>query len=142
MKKERINAFLRALEKQGPQTALFRWGGKTVALPIRDIIWGEVVDDKVFLYTAAEMYQTALGLGMLESRWEHLGLFRCAKSTVINLNAVRSLRSRPGGRIEALLPTGEKILISRRYAPALREKLQGGYEGRKRICASIAGPCR
>ena len=46
------------------------------------------MDDKVFLYTAAEMYQTALGLGMLESRWEHLGLFRCAKSALVNLNAI------------------------------------------------------
>lgn len=42
----------------------------------------------MFLYTAAEMYQTALGLGMLESRWEHLGLFRCAKSALVNLNAI------------------------------------------------------
>ena len=31
-----------------------------------------------------------------------------------------------GGRIEAVIRTGEKIMISRRYAPALREKLQGG----------------
>lgn len=84
------------------------------------------MDDKVFLYTAAEMYQTALGLGMLESRWEHLGLFRCAKSALVNLNAIRALRSLGGNRIEATLKNGEKIVVSRRYAPLLRERIQDG----------------
>ena len=67
-----------------------------------------MVDDEVFLYTAAEMYQTALGLGMLESRWEHLGLFRCAKSALVNLNAIQALRSLGGNRIEATLKNGGK----------------------------------
>lgn len=97
-----------------------------VAVPVRDIVWGEVVDEKVFIYTASEMYQTTLGLGMLESRWERLGLFRCAKSTLVNLNAIQALRSLGGNRIEATLKNGEKIVVSRRYAPLLRERIQDG----------------
>lgn len=99
---------------------------QTVPVSPRCILWAETVEDKVFVYTADAIYRAPFSLAALELRWGAAGLFRCAKSAVVNLNAVQCLRSRPGGRIEALLPTGEKILISRRYAPALRAKLQGG----------------
>lgn len=98
----------------------------TVAISVEDILWAETVEDKLFLYTAGAIFQAACSLTSLELRWEHIGLFRCGKSTIINLNAVQRLRSQPGGRIEAVLRNGEKIIISRRYTPALREKLQGG----------------
>lgn len=99
---------------------------ETVSVPAGDILWAETVEDKTFVYTAEAIYRASFSLAALELRWGALGLFRCGKSTVVNLNAVQRLCSRPGGRIEAILPTGEKILISRRYAPALRAKLQGG----------------
>ena len=61
------------------------------------------------------------------ARWnvkEDAGFFRCAKSAVVNIHQIRSLSSCPGGRIEALLSSGEKLIISRRYAPLLRERLK------------------
>lgn len=90
------------------------------------VIWAECVEDKVFVYTESSIYQASCSLSELEARCERYGLLRCNKSMAVNLNAVRSLSSRPGGRIEAVLQTGEKLVISRRYAPALRERLQGG----------------
>lgn len=99
---------------------------RTAAVPSEDIIWAETAEDKLFIYTAAAIYQADCGLGTLELRWGSCGLIRCGKSAVVNLNAVQSLRSLPGGRIEAVLQTGEKVIVSRRYAPALREKLQEG----------------
>ena len=97
-----------------------------VSLSIDEIVRAETVEDKLFVYTAQSMFQAPCSLTALELRWEHAGLFRCGKSTLINLNAVQRLRSLPGGRIEAVLQTGERMIISRRYTPALREKLQGG----------------
>ena len=99
---------------------------KMVSVFPQHILWAETVDDKVFVYTADSIYRAPCSLAALELRWGGAGLFRCAKSTVVNLNAVQRLSSRPGGRIEALRPNGEKILISRRYAPLLRAKLEGG----------------
>ena len=99
---------------------------KTVSVLPQRVLWAETVDDKVFVYTADAIYRAPFSLTALELRWGGARLFRCAKSTVVNLNAVQQLASRPGGRIEALLPNGEKILISRRYAPLLRAKLEGG----------------
>lgn len=100
--------------------------GITAGISPDKIVWAETLEDKLFIYTDSAMYKADCSLASLELRWWQLGLFRCGKSTVVNLNAVKSLRSCPGGRIEAVIRTGEKIMISRRYVPALREKLQGG----------------
>lgn len=87
------------------------------------LIYAETVEDKIFVYTADSMYQTALGLGELESRFGALGFFRAGKSTVLNLHHIKSLESCGAGRIQADLVTGEKLMVSRRYAPLLRERL-------------------
>ena len=97
--------------------------GITAGISPDKIVWAETLEDKLFIYTDSAMYKADCSLASLELRWWQLGLFRCGKSTVVNLNAVKSC---PGGRIEAVIRTGEKIMISRRYVPALREKLQGG----------------
>ena len=95
----------------------------TLPLNVSEVVYCETLEDKNFVYTAGGIFQTALTLAELEDRWGELGLLRCGKSCVVNLYAIRRLRSCGAGRIEATLSTGEKIMISRHYAPALREKL-------------------
>ena len=68
-------------------------------------------------------HQTALTLAELEGRYGELGYLRVSKSAVINLHRIRSLKSRTGGRIEASLENGERLVVSRHYAPPLRERL-------------------
>lgn len=43
--------------------------------------------------------------------------------TIVNLHRVRALKSQPGGRIEVTLETEERLVVSRHYAPLLRERL-------------------
>lgn len=88
-----------------------------------------MVDGRRFIYTQDKIYRSTVGLGELESRWESYGLFRCAKSAVVNLNRIRSLRCCRAGRIEALMTTGEKAIVSRRYAPLLRDRIEEGSTG-------------
>ena len=117
----RLLALLQAADKK-----LCAWDAqrRTVLLVPQQVVWCEMVDEKVFVYTRSDLYQTSLGLGELESQWEDAGFFRCAKSAVVNIHQIRSLASCPGGRIEALLSSGEKLIISRRYAPLLRDRLK------------------
>lgn len=96
---------------------------RTTLLTLDEVVYCETVDDRVFVYTGQSVYQTALGLGELESRYGGLGFFRAGKSSVVNLHRIRSLVSQGAGRIEATLETGEKLIVSRRYAPLLRERL-------------------
>ena len=95
----------------------------TTLLSPSEVIYCETVDDRVFVYTGQAIYQTALGLGELESRYGSLGFFRTGKSAVVNLHRIRRLTSQGAGRIEVTLETGEKLIVSRRYAPLLRERL-------------------
>ena len=115
---------LLALVRSGMQKLLvWNEGRDLLPLSISDVVYCETVEEKTFVYTEKGMYQTALTLAELEERWAATGLLRCGKSCVANLYAIRQLRSCGAGRIEATLSTGEKIMISRHYAPALREKL-------------------
>ena len=82
-----------------------------------ETLYCESVDEHTFLYTASAFYQTALTLAEL------VGYLRVSKSAVINLHRIRSLKSRTGGRIEASLENGERLVVSRHYAPLLRERL-------------------
>lgn len=96
---------------------------ETLPLSVSKVVYCETVEEKTFVYTHDGIYQTALSLAELEDRWGDLGLFRAGKSSVVNLHEIQKLKNCGSGRIEALLTTGEKMVISRRYAPILRERL-------------------
>lgn len=104
---------------------LFVWNEQRETLPlsVSKVVYCETVEEKTFVYTHDGIYQTALSLAELEDRWGDLGLFRAGKSSVVNLHEIQKLKNCGSGRIEALLTTGEKMIISRRYAPMLRERL-------------------
>ena len=96
---------------------------ETLPLSVSKVVYCETVEEKTFVYTHDGIYQTALSLAELDDRWGDLGLFRAGKSSVVNLHEIQKLKNCGSGRIEALLTTGEKMIISRRYAPMLRERL-------------------
>lgn len=96
---------------------------RTVLLNPGEVVYCENVEDKTFVYTAGAVYRTALSLAELEGRYGEAGFFRGGKSALVNLHRIRSLESLGSGRIQALLETGERLVISRHYAPLLRERL-------------------
>lgn len=98
-------------------------GRELVLLSPDQVVYCESVEERTFVYAAKAIYQTALSLAELEGRYAGAGFCRVSKSAVANLHQIHSLKSRPAGRIEATLETGEKLLVSRHYAPLLRERL-------------------
>lgn len=87
------------------------------------IYYFESVDNSVYAYTEDSVYRISFTLSDLENTYNDFGYFRCSKSMVINLNAISSLKSELGNRIDATLKNGEHIVISRHYARQLREVL-------------------
>lgn len=88
-----------------------------------DILYAESVDEKIFLYCENMIYQTTFNLGELEASYEDVGFCRISKSMVVNLHHISSLRSCAAGRIEAKIKNEEKVIVSRHYAPILRQRL-------------------
>lgn len=96
---------------------------QTFLLEPADVYYFESVDDKVFLYTQDKVYDCALKLYEIEERFQNTDFLRANKSTIINLSKVKMLNPILNGKIEVELENGEHQVISRQYAPALKEKL-------------------
>ena len=98
--------------------------GVTVPIGIEEILYFESVDKKTFIYTETDVLETPLRLYMLEERLINSSFFRASKNAIINLNKIASLKPEFGGRMEATLTSGERIMISRQYLPTLKNKLE------------------
>ena len=88
-----------------------------------EVFYFESVEQKVFAYCRTEVYQTKNRLYELQDELSGLNFIRVSKSVILNLDKIKSLIPAFGGRYEALLKNGEKVIISRQYVNDLKEKL-------------------
>ncbi len=102
---------------------------KIYPLKPEDILYMEAMERKTFCYTAERVYELEEKLYELEEKYDHLDFMRISKSTIINLQRIHALKPDFGGKILATMDNGEKLYISRQYAPILKEKL--GLGGRR-----------
>jgi len=98
--------------------------GASVPVNAEDVLYFESVDKQTFIYTETDVLETPLRLYMLEERLLNTSFFRASKNAIINLNKVTSLKPEFGGRMEATLINGERLMISRQYLPTLKNKLE------------------
>ena len=120
---DEVRAVLDLLGHAGKR--LYARDGDTVhMLDPADVLYFESVDEHTFAYTAAGVFGVPQSLTALAEAYAPRGFFRCSKSMAVNLRRITSLKSGDYGRIFATLQNGERILVSRRYAGALRETLQ------------------
>jgi len=118
---ERLIRLLREYGSDGGRINCRR-DGKIFLIPPKEIFYFESVDDKVFAYCEKDVYEVRQKL------YELLELLpsdfiRSSRSTILSVNRITSLAPAFGGRFEALLSNGERVIISRQYVPVLKEKL-------------------
>lgn len=89
----------------------------------RDVLYAEFVDGTVYVYTEEAMYTTHLSLYYLEKEFEAFGWFRCCKSMIVNIMRIKALKSDVAGKVLLTLDSGERLIVSRKYASLLRAKL-------------------
>ena len=109
--------------KNHRQKISFQKDSKIVLTEMSDILYFESVDDKVFAYTVDDVLETKLKLYQLEEDFLPQDFLRVNKAVIMNLNKVESLSPAFGGRFEAVLKNGYKVIISRNYVPSLKKKL-------------------
>ena len=117
-----IVAFVKT--RQGQLTGVQE--GKQYEVPVTDILYIETVDNKVFLYTKKQVYETKQKLYELEEILREKYFLRVSKSLLLNLMKVQSIKPALNGRFMAVLQSGEEIIISRKYVPELKKALKGG----------------
>lgn len=109
--------------KQGNDKLNVYKNGDIYFIEPEQIYYFESVDQKVFAYGKTEVYEVKSKLYELEEELPARDFMRAAKSTILNLNKIKSLTPAFGGRFEALLKNGERVIISRQYVNVLKERL-------------------
>ena len=116
-----IVAFVKT--RQGQLTGM--QDGKQFEIAVTDLLYVEAVDNKVFLYTQKQAYETRQKLYELEELLREKYFLRVSKSLLLNLMKVQSLRPAMNGRMLAVLKGGEEIIITRKYVADLKKALRG-----------------
>jgi len=109
--------------KTGRSKLSFYKDSQIILLEPSEILYFESVDDKVFAYTKDAVCESRLKLYMLEEELPKDDFFRASKAVIVNLSKLQSLSPAFGGRFEAVLKNGYKVIISRNYVADLKEKL-------------------
>lgn len=94
-------------------------------VPVTDVCYVESVDGKTFLYTSDRVYETAYRIYELEELLKNKHFLRVSKPMLVNLMKIQSIQPAFNGRFQAILHSGEKIIISRSYVKALKAALRG-----------------
>ena len=97
--------------------------GQTYILDAAQILYIDTVDKKTFLYAESDVYETTLRLYELEDLLSASDFFRAGKSSIINFNRIKSLKSDIDGRIIVVMENDEKLLVSKQYAAFIKTKL-------------------
>ena len=90
-----------------------------------DIYYFEAVDEKSFAYTKDSVYEIKQRLYELEEAFAGFYYIRCSKSVVINLMKLEGITPALNGRFTAKMKNGEKLIISRKYAPDIIARVMG-----------------
>lgn len=96
---------------------------KVYFLRPEDVFYFDTVDEKTFIYTADSVFETSLKLYEIEERFIGTSIIRISKSTVLNLIKIDYVSPLLNGRIQTVLQNGEKVIISRQYVSAFKNKL-------------------
>ena len=91
-------------------------------LPAGDIYYAESVDLKTFVYAEKNVYRSMMKLYEIEEILNKSDFLRISKQVIVNVKKIKSVAPAGDSRFQAALMNGEKVIISRQYVPALKER--------------------
>lgn len=119
---ENMVKFINYVKHGSERLTVYKDGGMFFLNP-EEVFYFESVEQRVFAYCQTEVYQVKSRLYELQEELPGWDFVRVSKSIILNLKKLKSLTPAFGGRYEALLKNGEKVIISRQYIGVLKEKL-------------------
>jgi DNA-binding LytR/AlgR family response regulator len=93
-------------------------------IPLENILYIDSVDGKTFLYCKRAVYESKETLASLEQTLMYSPFVRISKNCILNISALKSVRSTLNHKMEATLLNGEKLVVNRNYIDLLKSKLE------------------
>lgn len=98
--------------------------GSIHLMPSSDIYYIESVDNVSFLYCELDIFESREKLYSLYNQLKNTSFIQINKSTILNMDYLKSVRPLSNYRLEAQLNNGEKIIISRHYMKNVKQYLE------------------
>lgn len=95
-------------------------------LHYHEILYLEALEDRVFAYTQSGVYEIKRRLYELEELLRPYHFVRCSKAFIIHLLKVDSIYPALNGRYCARMVNGEDVMISRKYARTVKQRIMEG----------------
>lgn len=118
---DRLRALLEQIRLYGFSISA-RKDDRLMQVALEDIYYFESIDDHTFIYTEKDVLQCDLRLYELENQLKHTAFVRCAKNCILNTQRIQSVRALYNGRLEATLQNGERVVVTRHYVPAVKQR--------------------
>lgn len=122
---KRVDSYVTRLVERIENTSLIVIGdgelGKTTVF-VENIYYFESVDKKTFIYLEKAVLESRKKLFELEEYLQNTSFVRIGKSCILNTEKVSSVAPYYGGRLEVLLESEERLLVSKKYLRSFKEK--------------------
>lgn len=97
---------------------------KKYLLNIDSIYYIDLIDKNTFIFTKDDCFESPLWLYQIEKLLNE-DFIRASKSTLFNMQHIKSLKADIGSRVIVYLDNGDQILVSRKYAKEFKKRLGG-----------------
>jgi len=105
---------------------VFKSRGRILFLPVADIRWVGAEENYVRICTESETHLLRETMANIEERLDPQMFLRVHRSSIVNLQYVKEVRTEPSGDFAVLLVNGQKIPMSRTYRSRVSEWLVRG----------------
>ena len=105
---------------------VFKSRGRIVFLHVSDILWVGAEENYVRVCTDTENHLLRETMAHLEERLDPEMFLRVHRSSIVNLQHVKEVRSEPNGDFTVVLINGQKLSMSRGYRSRISEWLIRG----------------
>ena len=84
----------------------------SIPVVLKDIIYIETKERKVLVHTYDNVYECSESIGNLEKKLSEKGFFRCHKSYIVNLDAIKKI-----DKVFVYMADGDKVMVgTKKYA--------------------------
>lgn len=91
-------------------------------IPVDSVLYIESVENRTFLYTSSDTFDSRQRLYELEKQQADLDFIRISKNTIVNLHQIEQVKSIGISKLELVLVNKERLTVNRNYLYNFKQK--------------------